>query len=143
MSRIRAPLEEEGEEEEGARPEERSAGSDDSSSEGSRRPAPPLSRAKTSSCGEMCEQLFSLSVDLISSQALGDVGRAPAMSRPDSPRGLLRSGEDEEEEFAKAVVVFLAGRLGLSTAAAERPLLSLPCGRARARCVTVVACMAR
>ena len=64
----------------------------------------PLSRAKTSSCGEMKVELLALRVALISFQAFGEVGREPAMSRPLRPRGGGWVEEEEEEEKAKIVL---------------------------------------
>ena len=119
-SRIRAPVllllllllleeEEEVEEEEKMGSADRSEGSCCS---GLLPRPPPLSRANTSSCGEMCLASLALRVLLISFHAFGDVGREPPMSRPDSPRGLSRAGEEEEEEEeeeekARIVLCFL------------------------------------
>ena len=126
------------EEEEGAPEEEKGRRGSDARSEGSAPPPPPppLSRAKTSSCGLMSLASLALRVALISSHAFGEVGLEPAMSRPDSPRGLRRG--DDGEEVAEARIVRLrlgrasAGlaaderRSGLPVAAATGPLLSLP-----------------
>ena len=147
-SKIRAPLlllpEEEEEEEEEAE-EEGKSGSDDRSEEGSRPAAalPLLSLAKTSSCGEMCLASLARSVFLISSQALGEVGRDPAMSRPDSPRSFWGEAPEEvDDDGEKARIVFCRSRweeteiVGLRTAGAGRPLLGMQLLVMRGRCVT-------
>jgi hypothetical protein len=124
----------------GAGEEEKGRRGSDARSEGSAPPPPPppppLSRAKTSSCALMSLASLALRVALISSHAFGEVGLEPAMSRPDSPRGLRRGDDGEEVAEARIVRLLLrralAGladderRSGLPVAAATGPLLSLP-----------------